>query len=274
MTTNMKPAATMPPTDIGTVQTLSEIVALRPEPGASANVIRATIGRIKGARGAAIATAADLAKRASESMLDQPDDVILTMEADAARSRLAADRLGKLLSEVEATLAPAERKEVVAALQADIDAATVTANAFCEEWAASYQPAAEAIVKLMEMEREADWQWKMAGVRRMAALASRSDWQRGELPEPGRAPHKLFFDERTGNRGFNPSEVVRLPRDARGGTRMLWNDGPPPPPPPVYAPVIVHPPLPVAPATVREVRPLDRHAERVVMAGVRGMPRQ
>ena len=201
----------------GATPNLQQILALRPAGDATAAEISDAIARVKAARADALESATALAAKAAGALLVADDETIRGLERASADARIAADRLGALAAEIEAVLPAAERRESVAAITAEIADAQALADKFCADWT-KYQPAAEIIAGLMQQAGAADRAWDAARAKLSDMKRSRADWERGQLPSLGTAPHREYLRDLTGN---GPVEPVKPPEP-----QYAWVRGP------------------------------------------------
>lgn len=111
---------------------LEEVLALHPK-RAGAAMLREAIAKAEGLRVDLLARAATLERTRSEGLLTLDEKAMLRAEEDAAKARLAADRIAALLPDMRADLYQAEGREALTALRAEAEGVAEAISAL-EAW--------------------------------------------------------------------------------------------------------------------------------------------
>jgi hypothetical protein len=99
---------------------LEEVLALHPK-RADAAMLRDAIAKAEGLRTDLLTRAGALGKTRAEGLLTLDEKAMLRAEEDAAKARLAADRIAALLPDMRTDLYQAEGREALAELQAEAE---------------------------------------------------------------------------------------------------------------------------------------------------------
>ena len=176
---------------------LEEVLALHPK-GADAATLREAIAKAEALRVELIARAATLDRTRAEGLLTVDEKSMLRAEDEAARARLATDRITALLPAMHADLHQTEGREAVAALQSQVPAVVAAIEAL-ETWQRDDFPAIPPIVRAGFALEDAAITARQQLLDNIAAAYARQEVRdQGALeitvpPLPGGRPRSLFF---------------------------------------------------------------------------------
>lgn len=176
---------------------LEEVLALHPK-RADAAMLREAIAKAEGLRVDLLTRAATLERTRSEGLLTLDEKAMLRAEEDAAKARLAADRIAALLPDMRADLYQAEGREALAALQAQVPAVVAAIEAL-EAWKRDDFPKIPPIVRVGFDLEDAAISARQHLLDNIAAAYGRQEVRdQGALdiivpPLPDGRPRSLFF---------------------------------------------------------------------------------